>query len=235
MNVTVFLLLLAVFLLMVYLFATKDNPFIPNILKVRDTTSKQDVINWWGWRGPMFTEDFAVTSTTADNDFGDIGVKNGAGVLSNLMNYTESDQRDTTRNNEPFVPSESDTFQLALDGFGKPVTEHLSDAAIKYANDKRQCHLESYGKCGNSNQATSERKYKNEFWNCSYRMKAPKGNDLGNFKQCTNNNLRSPNQLKCASLGRWDFDTCEPSDQVSHVCYDRNFKKCMANKGHTKN
>lgn len=231
MNTMVFLLLLLLFALLIYLFATKDNPFIPNSLKPRAITSKQEVINWWGFRGPMFTEDFANTNNSGD--FGDIGTKNYT-ETSSLMNYP------TNETSEPGLETGIENFGSYLlnpnqvysnDPYNDEQTL-LSSDNNKYAKDQKQCHLEAYGKCRSTNQATSERKYENEFWNCSYKMKGPKGNDLGNFKQCTNNNLNTPNQLKCASLGRWDFDTCNPEDRVSHVCYKRNYDKCMANRGH---
>ena len=52
----VILLLVLTFFMLIYLFATKDQPFAP--VKNTDTKSKQDVINWFAWRGPMFVEDF---------------------------------------------------------------------------------------------------------------------------------------------------------------------------------
>lgn len=226
-NVSILLLLLT-FALLMYLFATKDNPFIPQKLTPSKPPSKQGVINWFAWRGPMFVE-----------DFGDIGYK--PGNYSNGSPYeTFDDQPDPSAKE----PTESEAMITALEGFGNhtlptephscKANQYAAERKAKFLADHQKCHSLAYENCGPSNVSTSEKSYKHEYHNCSYRMRAPNPitGDLGNYKQCTNNSLDTPNQLKCVNEGRWDFDTCKPNDRVSHVCYKRNYDKCMKSLGH---
>ena len=52
------LLVLAVIALVIYLFATKDNPYVPINERPQVWKSDRKVINYYGWKGPMFIEDF---------------------------------------------------------------------------------------------------------------------------------------------------------------------------------
>lgn len=58
------ILLIAVVILIVYLFATKDNPYVPINERVTPWKSKRRVINYHGWKGPMFIEDFTNTDNS---------------------------------------------------------------------------------------------------------------------------------------------------------------------------
>lgn len=51
-------LLVSVILLLAYLFATHDSPYIPIRKRPKPIGSKRQIINWYAWRGPMFVEDF---------------------------------------------------------------------------------------------------------------------------------------------------------------------------------
>lgn len=51
-------LLVGLAALLVYLFATRDNDYIPIADRPQDLESKRQSINYYGWRGPMFVEDF---------------------------------------------------------------------------------------------------------------------------------------------------------------------------------
>jgi hypothetical protein len=198
------LLLLSVFALLVYLFATKDKPYIP--AKSVNTKSKQDVINWPAWRGEMFVEDFNGSSFTPVPDDVDIcpptldSPPNDA-MFEGFGNY--------------MLPL--DIIRQDKGGLLPLTKEHKITL-----ND----HLDAYGKCITSKLSTSEKAYQNEYHNCSYKMMPPnkETGDLGNFKQCTNNNLDAPNNLRFKSQGRWDYDITNPCDRVSHVCYAKNLK-----------
>jgi hypothetical protein len=202
----VILLLVLTFFMLIYLFATKDQPFAP--VKNTDTKSKQDVINWFAWRGPMFVEDF-----------------NGSPFIP------LEDAEDEVCAKSRMSPPNAAMFE----GFGNhmlPLEIIKQDKGgflpLAYDNPiSLKDHLETYKKCTTSKLSTSEKAYRNEYHNCSYKMMPPnkKTKDLGNFKQCTNNNLDAPNNLKFKSLGRWDYDVTMPDDRVSQACYAKNLKQ----------
>lgn len=230
MNV-VFVLLVAVFALLLYLFATKDSPFVPYALQPKKEKTKSGVINWYAWRGPMFVEDF--------NDFGDIG--NKPGNYSTGMPYEgfvpSGNDNDLS---PPHQTSEGKALMDALEGFGnhalpsETLACNTAPRKAKFFGDHQSCHLDTYRKCKGVKLSTSEDAYRNEYHNCSYQMRAPNPvtGDLGNYKQCTNNNLDAPNFLKYKSQGRWDYDITPPKDRISPVCYKRNYDKCLTEKGH---
>ena len=213
MNI-VYTILITTFALILYLFATRDNPFIPEELKEKPYKSKEEIINWYAWRGPMFRE-----------DFGNIG--NKPGYYANAMPYETFESTDDVEN--------FGNYTLPSDPSSCAGVKDACKRKTKFYKDHQCCHEEAYKECGRyPDLETSEDSYRNEYHNCSFRMRAPnpETGDLGNFKQCTNNNLDTPNQLKCVTNGRWDHDTCKPVDRVSHVCYKRNYDKCMRSKGH---
>ena len=61
------ILLIAVMTLLIYLFATKDNPYVPINEREKPWRSKRRVINYYGWKGPMFIEDFNGSSKCDSN------------------------------------------------------------------------------------------------------------------------------------------------------------------------
>lgn len=156
-----FILLSLTFLLLVYIFANKDNPYIPLARREQPYQSKRQIINWFGFKGPMFVEGFA-----------------------------------------DFLPP-----QMSPD---------------PYYND---CNQLGFDKC-KVNPLTSEISWRNQYYNYPYRMKGPTCNDLGNFAQTTNNNLDSPNHLKCVMNGRWGLETCRDEDRISPACYQQKYNVC---------
>ena len=252
-STVAFLLLFSVFGLLLYLFATKDDPFIPSHLIPKKGRTKSGIINWYAWRGPMFVEDFDGGSNGENfNDFGDIGYK--PGNYSNGSPYetfdcvSEESHQDGIRGGSPLPQAhEAQSLSLALEGiegFECPglisdtrtceSTKEMNARKCKFLNNERQCHCETYQKCKGVKLSTSEDAYRNEYHTCSYQMRAPNPNtgDLGNYKQCTNNSLDAPNHLKFKSQGRWDYDITPPKHRVSKVCYKRNYDQCLKSKGH---
>ena len=56
-------LLLSAIAFVVYIFATRDDPYIPIRKREKPLKSERQIINWYAWRGPMFIEDFAGDNT----------------------------------------------------------------------------------------------------------------------------------------------------------------------------
>jgi hypothetical protein len=129
-----------------------------------------------------------------------------------------------------FVEDFKDSNPTALpsDATSCKGVEHQNRQRMTWNDKQRRCHVEAMKKC-RTRSLTSQASWENEYHNCSYFMKAPnrETGDMGNFKQCTNNNLDSPNHLVCRNSGRWDGDTSPQTQRVSHVCYQRNLEKCM--------
>lgn len=177
-------LLISVIMLLAYLFATHDAPYIPLRKREQPLGTKRKIINWYAWRGPMFVEDFE---------------------------------------NPTALPSDAKSCKGV---------DHQSFQREKRDRDFADCHKYAMSHCRTPS-FTSEQSYRNEYWNCAYWMRGPNEitGDAGNYKQCTNNNLDSPNQLACKN-NRWDGDTCNPKKRVSPVCYKRNLDQCMRSFGH---
>lgn len=93
--------------------------------------------------------------------------------------------------------------------------------------NQKRCHDRSAKKCRIPT-IPSEESYKTELNNCSYRMRPPNYNtgDLGNYTQCTNNNLDAPNNLPCVTNNR-TFDMCPAPYKISNSCYAENYNECM--------
>lgn len=68
---------------------------------------------------------------------------------------------------------------------------------------------------------TAEECWTQEHNNCNYEMR-PGDNDR--YRQCTNNNLHYPNNLKGSCNGRIDLTT-NPTDRVSQTCYSDTINK----------
>lgn len=192
-----FVLLFVTFLFMVYLFANKDNLYVPIDRRPQPYQTKRKIINWFAWKGPMFVEDFI-----GNGDF-----------IGNRENF-----------NNHMLPSDPKSCS------GKRA---LCNKDKEWLCDHHDCNKVSMESCRVPS-LTSEHAWRNEYHNSSYWMRGPNPitGDLGNYKQTTNNNLDTPNQLKCAGLGRWDMETCSPKSRVSPVCYKLNYNQCMHKKGH---
>lgn len=63
---------------------------------------------------------------------------------------------------------------------------------------------------------TSERCYLHEHQNCNYEMRP---GDPGKYRQCTNNNLDAPNDMKCSECGNRGFDLCPMEHRISEKCH----------------
>jgi hypothetical protein len=196
-------LLVCAILFVVYIFATKDNPYVPIRKREKPLGSKREIINWYAWKGPMFIEDFEGKNSTKEG-------------CCNDTNPILSDD-----------PTNID-FECCKEN---------TEKRQKHANDFKVCNREAMKLSRTPRCAeTSQHSWENKYFNCTYLMRGPnpETGDLGNYTQCTNNNLDAPNQLKCVGLGRIDADTCPTQQLVSHYNYDKVLDKCMQDKGHTK-
>lgn len=201
--------------LLIYLFSTKDNPYVPINERPKPWKSKRRVINYYGWKGPMFIEDFDGNSgncaTPVDGEW--------AQDPENPYNETVPVSRPNPYINSPGSP-------------GCVVPKYnTNNKMMKY------CHRAARDKC-RTRTLTSEQDWRNEYHNSTYKMTGPsdKGSlcrgpnwrlgDPGNFRQATNNNLDSPNNLKCQARST-NKDFCHPRDKVSPVCYAENLNACL--------
>jgi len=175
-------LLIAVSALVIYLFATKDTVYVPLREKPQPTKSKKNVINYYAWKGPFFTEDF--------------------------QNF----QPPNNRLNE-LVPT------------GKTCCE--IPKYNMHNEDVKECHRYASDYCRIPS-LTAENCWRNEWWNCTYRMRPPnpKTGDPGNYAQCTNNNLDTPNNLK-SQCHPYFMDYSHPRDKISPKCYANTMKACL--------
>ena len=228
-------LLLSAILFIVYIFATKDNPYIPIAKRPKPLGSKREIINWYAWKGPMFIEDFKGQSSESE-----------AISPEQQPSLKECDNCP----NKPFVCSHKGSkcsVNFVAPTLSDNPTNLPSDPVRccqenelqrqKHSRDFQVCNREAMNSCRTPpSKETSQHSWENKYFNCSYVMRGPnwKTGDLGNYTQCTNNNLDVPNQLKCVGLGRIDADTCSPTHLVSHVCYKDKVDQCMQKKGHLK-
>lgn len=183
-NEYVYWLLIGIVLLVLYMFATKDNPYIRIRDRPQPILSKRKVINWYAWRGPFFMEDFT-----------------GDGLTDDLYNKKRE-----------LVPTNK---KCTI-----PKYNSKNGPAIK-------CHQRAKALCkvGDLN---SEDWWRNEYQNCSYKMRGPNWatGDWGNYRQCTNNNLSEPKNLQCQCQGR-TCETCNPIQRLSQVCYVKQYRDCL--------
>lgn len=202
----------------VYIFATKDIPYIPLRKREKPLTSKREIINWYAWRGPMFIEDFHDSCSDSHNNTG----HNDSQKKNNCVEFVGPILSDNPTN----LPSDS--------------IECCQENEIK-----RQKHLQDFKSCNRiamkmsrtpSCAETAQHSWENKQFNCSYVMRGPDPitGDLGNYTQCTNNNLDTPNQLKCVGLGVIDSEVCPTEHLVSPYYYNKVLNKCMQDKGHLK-
>jgi len=192
--------------LLIYLFATKDNPYVPINERPKPWKSKRRVINYYGWKGPMFIEDFS--NFTTDNPYNEtvpvsrpnpyINPHDSSGCVvpkyntnNEVMKYCHRAARDKCRT--PTLTSEQDWYN--------------------------EYHNSTYKMTGPSDKGSLCR-------SPNWRL-----GDPGNFRQATNNNLDAPNNLKCggaegSARGR-NKEFCAPRDRVSPVCYTENLNMCL--------
>lgn len=209
------ILIIGVMCLIVYLFATKDNPYIPINERPQPVKSKKSVINYYGWKGPMFVEDFNGNAKPC--------CKQTLEQENPLMENVP-----VSRPNPYLNPPNSEPCDVP-----------------KYNNNNevmKYCHRAAANKC-RQRTLTSAEDWANEYHNSTYKMAGPSDQgslcrppnwrlgDPGNYRQATNNNLDAPNNLKCggaegSARGR-NKEFCAPRDKVSPVCYAANLNECL--------
>lgn len=201
---------------LIYLLATKDDNWVPFRERPSETKSKKSVINYHAWRGPMFIEDF--TNFTSDNPN-----EENVPVLHPITETTQS------------------SYDIQDQYLGDIVGLELQKDPnrTKQLEKKLKCHRKAMGQC-RTDTLTAEEDWRNEHWNSPYWMRGPsdKGdlchapnwrkNDPGNFKQATNNNLDTPNNLTCQARSIMK-DYCDPVDKVLPHCYKKTFDQCYYN------
>lgn len=194
------LLLSVVCALIVYLLATKDDVFVRARDMPKPDKSKKLVINYYGWKGPMFVEDF--TNFTCDNPNQEVvPVDRPNPYLGN----NKDDKCDVPKYNK------SRKFKYchkaSMDKCRVPTLTAEQDWYNEYWNstylmmppsDRGDlCHGPDWRK-----------------------------GDPGNYRQATNNNLDAPNNLKCQSRSI-NKDYCDTVDKVSPNCYVTELNACL--------
>ena len=181
---------------------------------------KKRVINYYGWKGPMFIEDFNGSPTDGGCD------PKCAQTLEQENPLMEN------------VPVSRPNPYINTPGSKACVVPkyNTGNDVMKY------CHRAAANKC-RQRTLTSAEDWANEYHNDTYKMTGPSDQgslcrppnwrlgDPGNFRQSTNNNLDAPNNLKCggaegSARGR-NKEFCAPKDKVSPVCYARNLNECL--------
>lgn len=220
-------LLLAVSGLLLYLLATKDNEYIPIRDRPQSLVTRRNVINYYGWKGPMFIDDFA-------GGIGGVGDKCGISAGCDATNDGPNGcSGDPDNPLQELVPVSRPNPYL-----NSPGSPPCTIPKYNTGNDKmKYCHRVAKDKC-RVNTLTSEEDWYNEYWNSTYRMTGPSDQgslcrppnwrvgDPGNFRQATNNNLDAPNNLKCQARSRYK-DYCHPRDKVSPACYAQTLNECL--------
>lgn len=225
-----FLLLIVASALVIYLTVTQSQEYVPIAERPKRKTFSRNVINYYGWRGPFFLDDFA----KYENDAMDLIDQKRATPLGK-----ESFQDfcgDNNPLNEVVPVKRPNPYLDKCCGGEKCVVPKYNRNNPKmsrcHAIAKEKCRVPTYN---------AEHGWRNEYWNSTYKMTGPsdegslckppnwRAGDPGNYRQATNNNLDSPNNLKCQARGR-DMDYCRPRDKVSPVCYTTILNDCLGNK-----
>lgn len=194
------ILLIAVITLIIYLFATKDYPYVPIKDRINGggyQQSKRRVINYYGWKGPMFIEDFTsenpyqeTVPVSRPNPYLTPHESKGCTVpkynKSDKMKYCHRAAKNKCR--VPTLTSEQDWYN-------------------EYWNS-------TYMMTGPSDEGSL---CKGPQWSIG---------DPGNYRQATNNNLDFPMNLKCQARST-NKDFCHPRDKVSPKCYASSIKECL--------
>jgi hypothetical protein len=223
------LLLITASAFLIYLFATQDGEYVPIAERPQRQTFGRNVINYYGWKGPFFIDDFAEFEQAAINEVEDRKMK-----PLGSDEYTETFTNFGLIENpyQEVVPVKRPNFYISKDGKGCVVPKYN-----KNNKDMKRCHRLAKYQCRVPTY-TSEHGWRNEYWNSTYKMQGPsdKGSlcsppnwcngDPGNYRQATNNNLDFPNNLKCNARSRY-MDYCEPRDKVSPFCYATAMKMCL--------
>lgn len=244
------LILIAASALVIYLTVTQDGEYVPIKERPKRKTFARNVINYYGWRGPFFIDDFA----KFENDAMEVIDKRKAVPLGfEETNFREPEtfqgetQGETQENFTAFCGPENPFNEVVPVRRPNPYLDDCKDgkpcSVPKYNRnnqDYKKCHSFAKWKCRVPTY-NAEHGWRNEYWNSTYKMTGPsdegslcrppnwRAGDPGNYRQSTNNNLDAPNNLKCQARSRY-MDYCRPQDKVSPVCYATVLNDCMGNK-----
>lgn len=238
----VYLLVVVIFLI-AYIFSTHDDPYIPIRNRKVEAPTKRKIISWHSWRGPMFIEDFGGQTDGSNpgkvprsNKLSDCDGKGAAEyVKSQSWPHKKMGTCSGKEYDNIYIGHTLSDNPMALPSDPEECCGYNEHKRQKHLADLKDCHKYAMSYCRQPNsEETAQKSWENKYFNCSYIMRGPNPatGDLGNYKQCTNNNLDAANQLKCIGQGVLDADTCSPEHLVSHVCYKQNLDQCMRGFGH---
>lgn len=226
------LLLIAVSALIIYLTVTQDGEYVPLNERPKRKTFSRNVINYYGWKGPFFIDDFAKFENDAIRE---VEKRRSIPIGSNPNDQIE--YRETFQN---FFGPNNPLNEIVPVQRPNPYLNNKLCVVPKYNmhnEEYKKCHSYAKSKCKVPTY-DAEHGWRNEYWNSTYKMTTPSDEgslcrppdwrigDPGNYKQVTNNNLDAPNNLKCQARGR-DMDYCNAEDKVSPVCYVSVLKDCL--------
>lgn len=230
---TEILLLIVVSALVIYLIVTQE--YVPIRERPQRKTFGRDVINYYGWKGPFFIDDFAKFESDAKAAV-DERRAIPLGQVETFGNFfgpnNPLDEIVPVQRPNPYLLRSSKDECAPKDACVFPKYNTNNEKVKKcHALSKKMCMVPTYN---------SEDSWRNEYWNSIYKMRGPSGadgsvecrspdwskGDAGNYLQMTNNNLDISNNLKCQSRGR-DMDYCACEDKVSPVCYAMKMSECL--------
>ncbi len=214
---------------------TRDGEYVPISERPKRKTFNRDVINYYGWKGPFFVDDFA----KFEEDAKEIIDKRKATPLG--KEYEGIARLGSFENFNNFFGPNNPLNEVVPVQRPNPYLGGVKECVYsKYNmnNEKvKQCHAYAKQKCRVPTY-NAEHGWRNEYHNETYKMVAPSDDgslcrapdwskgDPGNYRQMTNNNLSIANNLKCQARGR-DMDYCHPRDKVSPVCYATMMSYCL--------
>jgi len=197
--------------LLIYLFATKDNPYVPIKDRPVEWKSNRKVINYYGWKGPMFIEDFkggCVQTLEQENP------------LKENVPVSRPNPYLSSPDSEPCVIPRFNTDNKMMKYCHRAAADKCRQRTLTSAEDwANEYHNDTYKMTGPSDQGSLCRPP-------NWRL-----GDPGNYRQSTNNNLDAPNNLTCggaegSARGR-NKEFCAPKTKISPVCYVRNLNECL--------
>jgi hypothetical protein len=230
------ILLIAASALVIYLTVTQDGEYVPIAERPRRKTFGRNVINYYGWKGPFFIDDF----NKFEEDAKEVIDRRKATPLGAEYDSVENFDNFFGPNNplNEVVPVQRPNKYLGDEECVYPKYNKNNEKMKKcHAFAKQRCRVPSYN---------AEHGWRNEYHNETYKMTGPsdegslcrapdwRKGDPGNYRQATNNNLDAPNNLKCQARSRY-MDYCHPRDKVSPVCYATMLNECMGNKTNISN
>lgn len=248
---TEILLLIVASSLVIYLMATQSQEYVPIRERPKRRTFGRNVINYYGWKGPFFIDDFAKfeedakavidrrkrvplgKEPTAPKDF------SGTSAAGNAPVSTPSLAAGIVEGFGTFKPPENSLNEVV------PVWRENGCVLPKYNTknvDAIKCHKKAMLKCRVPFH-TAEDGWRNEYHPDTYKMRGPSdegelcrppnpfNGDPGNFRQTTNNTLDVANNIKCNARSRY-MDYCDPLERVSQYCYAKTYSDCVGKPTH---